>query len=124
MKKKTKKILLKGGANFQYKFPMNHDRIFRSSKYGQNKIRNMAGITRIMVSDRANAYKAEGISYVNVNITADTKENADKAFNYAESLIPSVPEKEENKFSNSNSSVTKEVIIKKLEELIEDIKKL
>tara|TARA_B100000963_G_C22530104_1_gene627192 strand:+ start:331 stop:699 length:369 start_codon:yes stop_codon:yes gene_type:complete len=122
MSKRTKKIL-KGGGTYSYNFPVAHDKILRSRNHGQKQIRQMRGIKRISVSGRETM---DDDGSVRVIITADTKKDADDAYKYALSLIPSTSKLMSRKRSgfNSNTSITKEDIIIRLEEIINDIRKL
>ena len=120
MSKRTKKIL-KGGGNYSYNFPVAYDKIFRSRKHGQEQIRQMKGIKKISVLDRKTM---DDDGSVKVIITADTKKNADDAYEYALSLIPETSEFKMSSVLTSNTSVTKEDIIKRLEEIIKDVRDL
>jgi hypothetical protein len=71
-----------------YFVPEEADKVVRSPKHGQAKLKENHPTCRIRVDDRSNAQtNAKGIRLVKVWITAPTKEKADACFNEARQMI-------------------------------------
>ena len=81
----------------------------------------MKGIKKISVFGRETM---DDDGSVRVIITANTKKDADDAYEYALSLIPETSKFKMSSVLTSNTSVTKEDIIKRLEEIIKDVRDL
>lgn len=90
----------------EYAVPIKADKVVRSRKHGQQKLREMPGIQRIFVDDRANAFfNGNGIELVKVVITAKNKKQADACYQKAKEMIMAIL-KEEQKPSQNTSERT------------------
>ena len=79
----------------EYAVPVKADKVVRSRKYGQETLRQMAGVQRIFVDDRSKAFfNSNGIELVKVIITAKTKAQADACYAKAKEMIMAIMKEE------------------------------
>lgn len=71
-----------------YAIPVSGDKIFRSPRHGQQQLRAILGVKKIIVDDRSNTFvNTNGIPLVKVLIIADTKRAADGCFEMGKAMI-------------------------------------
>jgi hypothetical protein len=103
-----------------YCVPVDGDKVFRSPKHGQAKLKKNHSIQRIKVDDRENSQKnSTGVALVRVWITAPTKASADACYEEGRQMVIALMEKakkvdvqttphtEDDIFSQANESIKK-----------------
>tara|TARA_B100000768_G_scaffold176604_1_gene189567 strand:+ start:630 stop:1472 length:843 start_codon:yes stop_codon:yes gene_type:complete len=71
-----------------YAIPVSGDKIFRSPRYGQQQLRAVLGVKKIIVDDRNYSFvNTNGVDLVRVQIIAETKRAADGCFQKGKRMI-------------------------------------